>query len=434
MDSLFKRKSPKTENKSISKFQQSLRKRADGIATVEDERNAQFLKTEMQEMLKMYPGSSDFLGRAEYVVQKKKLGFIKRRYPDITELRELVNKFSTQKRLADPRSQIKKLLKKYPAYPDLRALNAIQIFNDASQSGLDARKTKVIQGSLREIARAMYNDGLSIFNINWFIKIYVRYLDALRDKYQHEYISTKDHYLKDIRLLSDQLRRRHIQLTVLSSIRTKLAGLNLLNAKLKGSIYTISDISKDEVKKASLAIKAGDGSKKIGQSGKTAYNIIYIIMTLNLMFARIPILNNLVNNYQKATVDANKDLILQKIMVKNMRRVTEFQLCMASGDRGKTQEVANILYKDCLDIIKQYLEHGVLNKQYEIDPFIRVAWIVKESKGLFKDSDYRNMLENALRLIEVIYSKRVQVKGAFELARNLQDDIHFIMIEAGWMK
>ncbi len=435
MNSFFKKKNQQSPGSGLSQFQQNLRKRVDGVATLDDDRKAQLVKNDMLELLKMFPGSPEFLGRAEYVIKKgKRLGIFKRKYPDITELRDTVNRFANQKRLLDPRPQIKRLLKKYPAYPDLRALNAIQIYNDASQSGLDARKTKVVQGSLREITRAMYNDGMSLFNINWFIKIYVRYLDALRDKFQHEYNSTRNHYLSDIRLLSDQIRRKQIQLTVMSSVRTKLSGLSMLNAKLKGSIYTISDISKDEVKKASLAIKTGDGSKKIGDSGKTANNIIYIIMTLNLMFARIPILNNLVNAYQKSTVDANRDIVLQKIMVANMRRVTEFQLHMASGDRAKTQEIAIKLYENCLEVIKQYLEHGVLSKQFEIDPFIRAAWVVKESKGLFKDSDYRTMLESAVLLIETIYSKRVQVKGAFELARNLQDDIHFIMIEAGWMK
>ncbi|MCG8333416.1 MAG: hypothetical protein MJE63_02800 [Proteobacteria bacterium] len=435
MNLIFKKKNQQSSRSGLLNFQQNLRKRVDGLPTIDGEKKAQHIKNQMQELLKMFPGSPEFLGKAEYVVKKrKKLRFFKRKYPDITELRDTVNRFAAQKRLADPRSQIKRLLKKYPAYPDLRALNAIQIYNDASQSGLDTRKTKVVQGSLREITRAMYNDGMSLFNINWFIKIYVRYLDALRDKFQHEYNSTRNHYLSDIRMLSDQLRRKQIQLTVMSSVRTKLSGLSMLNAKLKGSIYTISDISKEEVKKASLAIKTGDGSKKIGDSGKTANNIIYIIMTLNLMFARIPILNNLVNAYLKATVDANRDIVLQKIMVGNMRRVTEFQLQMASGNRNKTQEVASKLYENCLEAIKQYLDHGVLTKQFEIDPFIRAAWVVKESKGLFKDSDYRAMLENAIRLIEIIYSKRVQVKGAFELARNLQDDIHFIMIEAGWMK
>ena len=434
MPSSYKKSNQKNQKASISEFQQSLRARASGLITAEDERKAVILRDEMKEMLKMFPGSAEFLGRAEYTIKPRKLVFIKRKYPDISVIRDQVNKHVNQGRIDNTRMEIKKLLKKHPAYPDLRALNAIQIYNDSAQSGLDAKKIKVIQGALREITRAMYNGALSLFTVNWFIKIYIRYIDGLKEKYQHEYVSTKNHFSKEVRLLSDELRRKHIQLTVMSTIRSKLSGLTMLNAKLKGSLYTIDNLSVDDVKKASLAIKNEDGTKKIGETGKTANHIIFIIMTLNLLFARIPILDDLVKSFQRATIDANRDLVLQKIMVNNMRRVTEFQLSMASGDRNKTVDIARKMYLDMIDVIKQYLEHGVLSKQYEIDPFIKAVWVVKESKGLFNDSDYRVMLENALKLVEIMFSRRVQVKGADELARNLQDEIHFIMIEAGWMK
>lgn len=434
MSPLSRQLKKKNDKNKIPDLQQNLRNRASGVITAEDERRAQLLKEDLKELIKMFPGSPEFLGRADYTIKSRKLVFLKRKYPDISELRDKINRLVNKNQIGDARGEIKRLLKKHPAYPDLRALNAIQIFNDSAQSGLDSKKIKVLQGSLREITRAMHNGGLSLFNINWFIKIYIRYIEALKDKYQHEYASTRNHFSKEVRLLSDEIRRKHIQLSVMSTVKTKLSGLTMLNAKLKGSIYTIASVSPDEVKKASMAIKNGDGTKKIGDSGKTANHIIFIIMTLNLLFARIPILNDIVMNYQRNTIDANRDLILQKIMVQNMRRVTEFQLSMASGDRAKTVEIAKKMYLDLIDIIRQYLDHGVLTKQYEIDPFIKAAWIVKESKGLFGDSDYRMMLENALKLVEAIFSKRIQVKGAFDLARNLQDEIHFIMIEAGWMK
>ncbi len=433
MDSFFKRDKSTGSKKSLKKLQASLRKGGNGLFE-DKEKKVQFIKDEMQEMIKMYPGSPKYLGRAEYTVKRGPLSFISKKYPNISELREIVNRFSSQKEIKDPRAQIRKLLKKYPAYPDLRALNAIQIYNDASQSGLDAKKIKVIQGSLREITRAMYNGGVSLFNINWFIKIYVRYIDALRDKYLHEYNSCKNHFSKGIRTAAEEIHRKHLQLTVMSSVKGKLSGLNMLNAKLKGSIYTVNSISSDDIRKACLAIKAEDGTRKVGEGGKTANNIIYIIMTLNLLFARIPILDNLVKAYQRNIPDISRDIILQKIMVNNMRRVREFQLSMAGGDLNETHDVANKMYLDNLDVIKQHLDHGILTKQYEVDPFLKAAWVMKESTGLYQEKEYKKKLANALKLVEVIFNKRVQVKGTHDLARNLQDEIHYIMIENGWMK
>ncbi|MBU2511762.1 hypothetical protein KJ966_10500 [bacterium] len=434
LDSFFKKNKPSASEDKLKKLQNNLRK-GSGIGIFEDkEKNVQFIKDEMQEMIKMFPDSPKFLGRAEYTIKKRPLSFISRRYPDISDLREIVNRFGNKGEIKDPRTQIRKLLKKYPAYPDLRALNAIQIFNDASQSGLDAKKIKVIQGSLREITRAMYNGGTSLFNINWFIKIYVRYIDALRDKYLHEYNACKNHFSKGIRSMAEDIHRKHLQLTVMASVKSKLSGLTLLNAKLKGSIYTVTSISNEEVKKACLAIKSEDGSRKVGEGGKTANNIIYIIMTINLLFARIPILDNLVKSYQRSIPDISRDIILQKVMVNNMRRVRDFQLSMAGGDLNESHDVANKMYLDNLDIIKQHLDHAILTKQYEVDPFLKAAWVIKESTGFFKEDEYKRRLESALKLIEVIFSKRVQVKSAHDLAKNLQDEIHYIMIENGWMK
>lgn len=433
-DSFFKKNKSKDTNNGIRKFQENLRRSTGQPAAEEKERQAEYIRQEIKEMIKMFPGSPEFLGRAEYTVKRARLNLIKRRYPDISDLRDLVNRFSKSNELADPRMKIRKLLKRYPAYPELRALNAIQIFNDSSQSGIDEKKIKVLQGALREITRAMYNGATSLFNVNWFIKIYARYLDMLKDRYLHEYNATKNHFARDIRLMADEIHRKHLQVTVMAAVKSKLSGLALLNAKLKGSIYIVQSISKDEVRQACLAIKNNDGTRKVGGGGKTANNILYILMTLNLLFARIPILDDLVKSFQRSIPDMNKDIILQKIMVNNMRRVTEFQLCMASGDTGKTHDVANKMYLDTVEVIKQHLEHGILSKQHEVDPFLKVAWIVKESRGFFSDDEYKPKIEDALRLIEVVFSKRVQVKGAYELARQLQDDLHFIMIENGWMK
>ncbi len=431
LNTLFKKKDQ--ENK-LKAFQDSLRSKTGDVLQQDLKRQSQFIKKEMQEMQKMFPGSPQFLGRAEYTVKKRKLGFVKIKYPDITELREQVNRFAEKQEISDPRQQIRKLLKRYPAYPDLRALNGIQIFNDASQSGLDAKKIKVVQGSLREVARAIFNGGYNLFVMNWFIKIYVRYVDALRDKYLHEYNSTRNHFSNEIRKLSKDIHRKHLQLTLMANIKNKLTGLQMLNAKLKNSVYTISSITPNEAKMASMAIKNEDGSRKIGDGGKTASNIISVIMTINMLLARIPILNDLVKKYQSSILNVNRDIVLQKIMVNNIQRVTEFQLSMASGDITQTHDIANKMFLDCLDISKQYLETGILTRQHEVDPLLKAVWIAKESKGLFKAEEYKRMLDHALKILEMIFSKRVQVKSAHEMARGLQDDIHFIMIEEGWMK
>ena len=378
----------------------------------------------------MYPGSSKFIGRPEYTVRKKKLGFIRRSYPDISKLRNNIVELAAKKTLDDPRPQLKKLLKRYPAYPDLRALNAIQIINDASQSGLDHKKTKVIQGSLREISRAIYNGGLNLFNINWFIKIYIQYLDALRAKYIQLYNYSSGNSDREVKRLVARLYRKQIQLTVMSGIKTKLSSLELLNTKLQKSAYYTSSITSHDIKKASFAITNGEPSKKIGNGGRIASNILNIAITLIQLFSRVPILKNLVNSIQNSITDTSRNTVLQKAMVSSTQRLTEFQLQLAGGNREKTMEIAETMIRNQEEIIQKYLNKGVLTKQFEIDPFIKIAWITKESKGLFESEVYQPMLENAFQTVDILFSSRVQIQGAAKIAGNLQEEIQYLLIEA----
>lgn len=395
--------------------------------------NKEFLREEMIEMKKLYPGSSKFLGRLEYTVGPKKLGFIKRTYPDLKVLRDHVVRFANKEILEDPRPEIKKMLKRYPAYPDLRALNAIQIFSDACQSGLDSKKIKIVKGALREISRAIYNGGFNLFNVNWFLKIYIRYIDSLRERYLQIYNNTKNHADREIRNLARSIHRNHIQLTAMCGIKTKLSSLELLNTKLKDTVYSFSPISIEDMKKASQAMINGDTNKKIGGGEKTAGNVFNIVMTLSILFARIPILRKLVDDYQNQIPENTRDIILQKVMIRSMQRLVDFQLSLAAGNKERAKSIAQKAYNEQQDVIQAYLAQGILTRQYEIDPFIKTAWFAKESRGLFPDEAYRTMLEHANKMADVLFGTRVQVQGAAKMAGTIQDEIQYIMITEGWM-
>ncbi len=419
----------------LAKIRADMQKKASAPRreSAEEDRRVNALVRELNSLKGKYPGSPKFLGKdMDYPKKKERfLFFFHRREPNLGDLREEVNKFSEKKELTDPRKKIKKLLKSHPRCPDLRAINGIQIFNDAAQSGLDAKKINVLEGALIEIGRAIHNEGISIFNTTWFIKIYVRYLEFLRDKIQIEYSSSIEHYHRDVRQAAEELNRTLLQLASMLSIRDKLGGLQMLNAKLKGSTYIIESVTRDEIRSASTAMLHGDGDKKIG-TGKTANYIQLVLMTLSLLYARIPILRKLVANILTVIPDVSKDLILQKKMISTMSGVTDFQLSLASGDRKRTKEIAENMFDRCADTIQQHLEYSVLTKLYEVDPFLKAGWIAKESNGLYSEADYRKKLDQAMSYLEVVVGNRGQLKGSFELARQLQNEIHFIMVENGW--
>ncbi|MBU2510931.1 hypothetical protein KJ966_06320 [bacterium] len=383
-------------------------------------------------LLLKFPDSPEFLGKKlKYPKKKKKRPIFFKRPPNLVELRDEVNRFSESKEVLDPRSKIIKLLKKHPYYPDLRAINGIQVFNDALQSGLDQKKLGVLENSFVEIGSAVNNGGLSIFNVSWFIKIYLRYLELLRDRYNSEYNSIKESEYTEVKKAAESLNRAILQTTSMMSIRDKLGGLAMLNAKLKGSVYISSIIDEEEIKAACKASLQHDMSRSVG-NGKTANYVILVVLTLGLLIARIPVLKQLVSDLLKSIPDITKDLILQKNMISTMTIVTDFQLSIASGDKEKSRLVADRLFNRCKNVISQHLEYSILTKPQEVDPFLKAAWIAKESNGLMREAEYRIRLEESLKYLKIITGNQGKVKGAFELARQLQSDISFIMAEYGW--
>ena len=387
----------------------------------------------VDELLKKFPGSPDFLGDTVNYPEKPKRSFLFffKRQPNLAELRDEVNRFSESKEVLNPRPKLKKFLKKHPYLPDLRAINGIQIFTDARQSGLDDKKLDVLQKALVEMGAALHNGCLSIFNVSWFVRIYLRYLELLKERYANEYNMLIREEGREFQKLADKLSRTSLKLTSMLSIRDKLGGLTMLNAKLKGSVYITSIITQEEIKSAATAALQNDLSKPVTE-GKTANYILLVVLTLGLLLARIPMFKNLVAEILKTIPDITRDLILQKNMIRTMTSVTDFQIAISSGDVDRSKEVADKLYKRCKAIITQHLEHSILTKPHEVDPFLKAAWIAKESSGLISEAEYRERLEESMNFLNIITGNQGKVKGAFELARQLQNDISFIMAEYGW--
>jgi hypothetical protein len=389
-------------------------------------------KRHIEILLLKFPGSPDFFGdRRIYPEKKKKIFFPIKRKLNFYELRDEVNRFAESKEVLDPRTKIRKLMKKHPFNPELRAINGIQVYNDALQSGLDQKKLDVLQDSLIEIGSALHNGCLSIFNISWFIRIYLRYLELLKDRYANEYNAISRDNQKHLRKSVDDLNRAILKLTSMLSIRDKLGGLAMLNAKLKSSVYITSIISNEEIKAAATASLQNDLSRTVSQ-GKTANYVLLVVLTLALLIARIPSFKFLLADLLKTIPDLTRDLMLQKNMIRTMTSVTDFQLAISSGDAEKSREVADKLFKRCKAVISQHLEYSILTKPHEVDPFLKAAWIAKESSGLVMESEYRLRLEESLKYLQIITGNQGKVKGAFELARQLQNDISFIMAEYGW--
>jgi len=150
-------------------------------------------------------------------------------------------------------------------------------------------------------------------------------------------------------------------------------------------------------------------------------------MTLCLIFAKIPILKNLIKDTLKKIKDTSRDLILQKKMILNAQRVSEYQFAIARGDQKAASHIATIIYEKSLNTIKEYLENAILYKNFEVDPFIKAAWIAKDSHQLFTETTVKQHLEKGKELLDIVLGERCQFKGSYEAAKNLQAEILYLM-------
>jgi len=392
----------------------------------EIERKVKTIATKLQALDFALPESPSFLGQEIYYPKRKRRLFGKLKRPqNLSSIRQEISKLKEGAEMNSARQQIKDLLKKYPYCPDLRALNGVQIFSDISQSGLVEKRLQITGKALKEVAIALHNGSLSLFNVTWLAKIYIRYLDILQGRMKQELTARQDHYHWQVQKAVKQLQQSQFKLDMLIAVKAKLGGIGVLNKRFKGSNYTTDCISKKEIEMASLAVEK-DLSMDIGNH-KTAGYVLMIVITSCMLLARIPMMEKLVKDLLDTIPDLSRDLILQKTMIGTMMLITRYQVSVAAGEKDISIQSANQIYTRSIEAINQYVRRTSLVDPHEVDPFLKAAWIAKESKNLLDKTEYEKRLRRALQLLKVVLRNPREVKGAFEMASQLRTEIHLIM-------
>ena len=385
---------------------------------------------EFKYLMNMFPDSMQFLGKQIYYPQPKKTLFKAKKLPDLSDLREEIKKFSEREGVTQARETISKKLKQFPYMADLRALKAIQVFNDLSQSGISQNKMDALYDPLVMITKALYNGGSSIFNANWFMTIYLKYLEIIRERLSREYNFGIHYADSEVRKSAERLYLKLLKVPRLIQVRNNLTSLTQLSLKLKGSAFVTESITPQELKLACQAI-AGKNETKVITSGKTANSIVFVNFVLNSLYSRIPILREMVNRNMKNIPDINRDLILQKQMIINNARVNDFQLALATGNKDMAKEIAERIYSQSVRNVNFYLENAILAQQFEVDPFLKTAWISKESRELFESRVNKERFEQSSAFLDVIMSTRCQHKASLEIASNYLAEIKHLLTESG---
>ena len=370
-------------------------------------------------LLKESPDSPLFLGKTKIKIKapKRRL-FRKKEYADITSLRIDLNKLSESgKTEIHNRQKVRADLKNYPDVADLNIISAIYTFQDIPRKGEKSDLTAMAENKLNEnqlfqlkkaifeIVKAFHNGGLNIFNINWFMKIYLEYLNSYKGRLTYEYRSIAHKKDKQVSQLAQKLRNKQSDIISLMSIQDQLGGIARLSRRLNGTTYLSECFSAIEIKKATTAVQNGDPAKVITQD-RTAAKIIFVLFTLLFLMAKVPILKDLTEEVLKTIPDDEKGILLRKRMVLTLVLMSEFEVALASGDKPRAREATDKVYAYCLNTINDYTKDIPLKEQYEIDPYLKAIWLVKSADGLFSRDKYKEMLGQAYRFLKIITGER----------------------------
>ncbi len=374
------------------------------------------IQEEIDLLKEMIPFDSALLGKKlEFDTPKRKLKRKQKKY-NISRFRVEINNIAQRNGVCNCREKVNEAVKKLPWDAELRALHAILIFNDIQTGPDNPNKLGIIKDAVVELSLAMYNGAISVFNTTWFVKIYFAYLAGLNARIKRlaykRRISRDKKTVKGFREFESLQKQFHTLLT----IRDLTKPHQKLRSVVATTSYLTNPVTINEYKQASAALLSGDTKRKIGL--KRADFVLYICNTTMLLFSKIPILEKLVKEFAEQIPTVHRDLILQKQMINQNVMSAQFQIAKYGVDMAKARELSLNIFSDCNRTIHEYLETSNLSKMFETDPFLRVGWVVKESKEIgFDTYHFKKQLLQAQEYMEVIMSPRCGSVSASMRAR-----------------
>ncbi len=409
------------------------------------------LINKIQTLLKESPDTPEFFGKRKLTLKapKRKL-FRRKNYPDLTSLRVDLNKLSVNGKVdIHNRQKVRNDLKNYPDVPDLHVINAIYTYQDIpkqnekmimstlSQNKLNEHQLSQLKRAINQIVLAFHNGGLNVFNVNWFIKIYLEHLNAYKGRLTYEYNGIQNRRDKVLMELAQRVKDKQSEIINLMSIKDKLGGITRLTRRLNGTSYLSDSFSPLEIRKAAIAVQNGDPTKTIVKD-RTAAKTIFVLMTLLFLLAKIPILKDLVEDILKTIPDDDRGLLLRKRMVLTIILMAEFERLLSSSNKDLVRENGDKLYAYCLNTINDYTRGKYLKEQYEIDPYLKATWLIIASNGFHSKQKYKEMLAQGYTFMQTISGEQNHLKEPhretiIEIASRYIYQLDSIMDLHGWL-
>ena len=306
------------------------------------------------------------------------------------------------------RIKINKLKQQFPKNPAILTLSALCLYGMLQNSSNQEEVVSGLKGATLEAAQGLMNDGLSLFNLEYFFKIYFAYLEKLRRK-QMKVLEQAAHNpdLEKFRRKLQGLIKRGDQM--FADKQKTLKVIDQLKKKLKSANYmTIFDFV--SMKTAGNAIAQNqEADKATFCSNKEFIAYLYAMV---IVCARTPMLSPLVDMVLDLFPSGSKMMHLRKISIRSVRDFSQFKLAMADHDIEKCRKITSRLAAENWTCVQKF-EGQPIQQVYESDPHFNLAFISQLAMAVNPVESQKILLTNALNAMNILMRSDMSKNNVF---------------------
>lgn len=296
------------------------------------------------------------------------------------------------------------------------SLAAIIRFIDQRNSGVTKDRQSIQQDCIRVIGEALHeNGGLSMFLATWFLTVYREYLAGFKMFRKGEVVHIQNHGGKEGQAILKQLMRKQLEIPIyLRMVDDKQKDVQLLVAYsndgfVKASRHGQKGCSWDDIKKIfqdEFKPATGDTSKQ------QRISEVKLIMSYAMLFARIPMLYEVVEAIKQSIPNVSPESILHRHKIAITQKATVLEIAYALYGSDKSQEsvkklyqLGSSVYNHVNGVISEFsLSKAQFTHPIQAFPIMKQAWFLISYRKIFQTDRYayKGMIAKSIDLIKPI--------------------------------
>jgi hypothetical protein len=296
------------------------------------------------------------------------------------------------------------------------ALDGVIKYIDLKNSAITTGKQAILLDSLRKIGSALLEDGgLSMFHTTWFLSCYKEYLARYKMFPKAELEQIQSQGGNEANAIAKRLARKQFEIPhYLQLVDDKVFEMKQLNQYSTDILVKMSrhgqvGCTANDIKNIFREkIKEGAGST----TTKGKVNEVSIVMAYAMAFARIPMMDQLVENIRNAIPNINTDTILYKQKIVIAQKITLLEIARAlhqdDGSENFTKKLtilANSVFNYCVKVVKDnQLDRSPLKNDIYVHSILKQAVVAITYKNIFRKNQdaYLKLLDTSKGLLEAV--------------------------------